>query len=901
MVQNLYGIVMELTTSLPTVAPARTRVLLNNFADNFQWTPSDSLDIPSTNDFANAHLIVEHGLENQAVISFLNRPYADLSYSQKRNLLGISYNNLVDWHIQVESSQIIYIFNRCDPEKIVKAHQISRDNLDYLRSRAFEEISGQRHHPNLPALDDALIDTISFWKRNLSVEISDFISNEKFSALFNAIIFTRAIEDNYRRLNPLRADEFSNSQTLFETFLRNDSDQLTIRDAILRTLSYFGQNNIPEYLINQSLLNDFDSLDVQTVQALLKDFYRIKYAKPYEYDFSLISKHALSRIYERYTSLLRIEESDQLSLFPALPKEQSNKAYGSVYTPQFIARFFARYLHEQMPPFEFKQLRTLEPAIGSGIFLRTLLEIQCDLTKDRVNLEFIQSAFENIVGLDIDPNACQAALLSLSLLYLVLTDELPSRMSIETAEVIKYYEQNPELKNSFSVVITNPPFVALSDQTEEMRERISKFMEDDASGKVDLSLVFLKIALEVLKPGGYGLFVLPHKFLLSKSDARIRQLITQKAWIRCLVDLSAVPVFGEVDTYVILLIFQKRLNIQAEPVATIAYCQELVGRALQDVVEGKEVETEFYNVFKVSQDAFNSDDWLLQPPSIARIQNKLESLPKISDFMKIGVGVQTGNNKVFIIPKALVPKGEMDIFIPYLSDREMKSYNTPQQVEKYLFYPYVENHLLEENEIRATYPKTWKYLSQFKNELESRAALKKNNELWWQLDRPRLECIQLPKIISPHLSIMPRFSLDIDGKFAVVRSPVIYPKERQIEIDSDCESDLLDRPVENELLRYFVAILNSSICYRYISEHSHKYGSGYSMLEPKTLLKTPVPDPTKISSSEMSQLLRLVDKRFLSSGNEAIQLEIEIDRAVSKLYGFTDEECSIYGALVYEN
>ena len=177
MVQNLYGIVMELTTSLPTVAPARTRVLLNNFADNFQWTPSDSLDIPSTNDFANAHLIVEHGLENQAVISFLNRPYADLSYSQKRNLLGISYNNLVDWHIQVESSQIIYIFNRCDPEKIVKAHQISRDNLDYLRSRAFEEISGQRHHPNLPALDDALIDTISFWKRNLSVEISDFISN----------------------------------------------------------------------------------------------------------------------------------------------------------------------------------------------------------------------------------------------------------------------------------------------------------------------------------------------------------------------------------------------------------------------------------------------------------------------------------------------------------------------------------------------------------------------------------------------------------------------------------------------------------------------------------------------------------------------------------------------------
>ncbi|MFM8295391.1 MAG: hypothetical protein ACKN9E_12705, partial [Microcystaceae cyanobacterium] len=128
---------------------SRTRNLLSDFADNFEWTPSDSLDIPSTKDFANAHLIIEHGLEHQAVITFLKRPYSDLSYSQRRSLLGISYNNLVDWHIQIESNQVNYIFNRCDPEKIVKTCRISRDNLDDLRSRAFEEVSGQRHNPNL--------------------------------------------------------------------------------------------------------------------------------------------------------------------------------------------------------------------------------------------------------------------------------------------------------------------------------------------------------------------------------------------------------------------------------------------------------------------------------------------------------------------------------------------------------------------------------------------------------------------------------------------------------------------------------------------------------------------------------------------------------------------------------
>jgi hypothetical protein len=271
---------------------------------------------------------------------------------------------------------------------------------------------------------------------------------------------------------------------------------------------------------------------------------------------------------------------------------------------------------------------------------------------------------------------------------------------------------------------------------------------------------------------------------------------------------------------------------------------------------------------------------LIKPPSIARIQQKLETLPKLSEFMNIRVGVQTGNNKVFIVSKSHIPKGEEAIFIPYLSDREMEVYTTPQKVSQYLFYPYFEEKLLEEDELRNKYPKTWKYLLSDKEQLESRAALKKNNTLWWQLDRPRCDYLLQPKIISPHLSIMPRFSLDFEGKFAVIRSPIIYPKDRQIESD---------------LLRYFVAVLNSSICYRYISEYSHKYGSGYSMLEPKTLLKTPIPDPTKVSSFDMSQLLRLVDQRFLASGKEAIQLEIEIDKAVSKLYGFTEEDCSIYG------
>ncbi|MBD1869441.1 hypothetical protein H6F95_19470 [Cyanobacteria bacterium FACHB-471] len=328
------------------------------------------------------------------------------------------------------------------------------------------------------------------------------------------------------------------------------------------------------------------------------------------------------------------------------------------------------------------------------------------------------------------------------------------------------------------------------------------------------------------------------------------------------------------------MIFQKRFKLDPPPLATVAQCQELLGRALQDVVEGHQTETKFYSVYNVNQAVFELDEWIIQHPSLASIQRKLEALPTIGEFMNIRVGLQTGNNKIFIVSQRQIPKGEEAIFIPFLSDREMESYTVPNEVESYLFYPYVEGKRLDENELRKSYPRTWEYLSLHKEKLQTRAAVKKNQILWWELERPRSEYLLQPKIVSPHLAIMPRFSIDNEGKLSVVRSPIIYPKERN---------------VESDLLRYFAAVLNSSICYRYIAEHSHRYGSGYSMLEPKSLLKTPVPDPTKVAPSVMNSLLLLVDKRLLASGLEILRIENEIDELVADLYGFTEQERSMYG------
>ena len=153
-----YNIVVRLTA--PQVVDRDRLRMLGDFASEFGWRPSDRLDGMTVADLANGHLVVEHGLENTAVITFLREPrrYSALDYADRHRLLAFSYNNLVDWHIQVDAESVTFVFNRRDGRQgVVESQRFSRGNVDVLRVDAFERIADRRPNPNLPALDDALI------------------------------------------------------------------------------------------------------------------------------------------------------------------------------------------------------------------------------------------------------------------------------------------------------------------------------------------------------------------------------------------------------------------------------------------------------------------------------------------------------------------------------------------------------------------------------------------------------------------------------------------------------------------------------------------------------------------------------------------------------------------------
>src|SRR5690606_21440205 len=116
--------------------PDQRRHAIRGFAEELGWTPSYELPFSLVPDTAVDHLVVEHGLENAAVVSFLQSPHqpVDLDADRLRRLLTLSYNNLVDWHLFVSSSQVSYINNRTYPHYVL-TEQVARTSVECLTNQ----------------------------------------------------------------------------------------------------------------------------------------------------------------------------------------------------------------------------------------------------------------------------------------------------------------------------------------------------------------------------------------------------------------------------------------------------------------------------------------------------------------------------------------------------------------------------------------------------------------------------------------------------------------------------------------------------------------------------------------------------------------------------------------------
>lgn len=210
---------------------------------------------------------------------------------------------------------------------------------------------------------------------------------------------------------------------------------------------------------------------------------------------------------------------------------KKRKKYGQYFTPKSIKNSILKKLPKKDNP------SILDPACGSGEFL-----ISC--------VEYFNNP--KLTGFEIDKTLCS------------ISKKIVPKANIECIDaLIKYKKIKNDITQKYDYVIGNPPYFEFKPSKETREE-----YKDIINGRVNIFSIFIKLGLELLKPGGYLAYVIPPSMNNGAFFSKLRDYITKNARIEYLHIVEGVNNFHMANQKVMLLILKKTKNKSSKYIFT---------------------------------------------------------------------------------------------------------------------------------------------------------------------------------------------------------------------------------------------------------------------------------------------------------------------------------------------
>ena len=131
-------------------------------------------------------------------------------------------------------------------------------------------------------------------------------------------------------------------------------------------------------------------------------------------------------------------------------------------------------------------------------------------------------------------------------------------------EKIKIFNWENEFEGEkFDAIVGNPPYIRVQNMVhfseneyEYYKSEVSKY-ETAKSDLLDKYFLFMEKGLQLLKPKGKMGYIIPHKFMLIKSGASLRKLLSEKKCVKQIIHFGTEQVFKGRSTYTCLLFVEK--------------------------------------------------------------------------------------------------------------------------------------------------------------------------------------------------------------------------------------------------------------------------------------------------------------------------------------------------------
>lgn len=418
----------------------------------------------------------------------------------------------------------------------------------------------------------------------------------------------------------------------------------------------------------------------------------------------------------------------------------------------------------------------MEPSFGDGAFLINIIQrIISEGKKTGKSSSDIANIIKNkVFGIEKDLELYNKAIQRLnSLLDVYEIEKIDWSNNLFNGDTLIEYKH---FINLMDYVVGNPPYIRIHNIPEEYRDIIKEFKFID--GMIDLYIIFYEIGIMMLNNKGKLGYISPNSFMKNTSQKNFRTYLVEHKYISAIYDFKTSKIFPDADTYTCICILNKNINRVDFSVDYREYSM------YQMVVENR-------LSFKYFENELKGKTWNLSSDEDIKFLEKNKNLPiKIQNIAIVQNGIATNKDAVYVI-HAFEDKSLKSPYkgkhtdkktIVYFEDRAGKIWDIESTIlhrcvkaskyngvidNTYIIFPYekiqspkfftckekeMENGYqpLTEKKLKKQFPKAYKYLGSFWDELITRDMDK--NSAWFLFGRSQgLQNSCFKKIVFKHI------------------------------------------------------------------------------------------------------------------------------------------------------
>ncbi|MGA2594900.1 MAG: N-6 DNA methylase, partial [Bryobacteraceae bacterium] len=253
------------------------------------------------------------------------------------------------------------------------------------------------------------------------------------------------------------------------------------------------------------------------------------------------------------------------------------KADGATFTPERLAGFVARQIATALPATSHRALRVLDPALGEGALLVSLLGA---LQAQGIRNVEVHGFDTNAASLGIAERAIRARF-PLVPIHFRASNFL--EYAGQFANTLWLFDDAPPGER-FDAIIANPPYVRTQIMGADLAQSLARRF--NLGGRIDLYHAFILGMIEVLEENGVAGLIVSNRFMTTKSGSAVRKVLREAVALKHVWDLGDTKLFEAAVLPAVVVLTKGEARRGPSPGFTSIYeTDDAPSRRAGDVIE----------------------------------------------------------------------------------------------------------------------------------------------------------------------------------------------------------------------------------------------------------------------------------------------------------------------------